>query len=622
MNYYSFNNKLNWSIHMYSRLFTQFIVGLVFLVSSSFALSNTEFTYDVIDSGIELKGCVGGCQSDSLVIPEEIDGNIVVSIKEYAFYEWSLDFVELPNTLISIKRSAFQYNSFASIVIPSSVVWIGDNAFNAYQLTNVIFLGNRPEMGSDAFRNDYPPSISYCYGAEGWPGQPIEGIVPTLDESCDSDNDGLLNLFDIFPFDPSETDAGGDIGGDNNDFPENDSNHMFLYSEFFGEIIIDGCPSMDESIPHGDCHTDTLIIPETIEGLSVTGIRDNAFDGQNLTSVTIPDSVKHIGDYAFTHNNLTSVEFPSNLETIGDYAFSYNTLTSVEFPSNLETIGDYAFSYNTLTSVEFPSNLKTIGEHAFSGNDLTSLIIPGSVREIGQYAFSLNDLTSLTISDGLTTIHEGVFNGNNISNLNLPSSIVSIGYVAFADNQLTRLTIPEGVTEISHHAFSGNQITDLTLPISLVNLGHYAFWDNEITNLTIPKKLNNIPASAFGNNNLISIFFTGDRPTIDPYAFLYNSNLTTIIFCPDTIGWPGVAISLITPQIDESCVIQEQSEPTVYAVFDIDKDGSFDALTDGLILLRHAFGLTGDNLINGVISPNANRASAADIEAYIESHMP
>ena len=585
---------------MYSRLFTQFIVGLVFLVSSSFALSNTEFTYDVIDSGIELKGCVGGCQSDSLVIPEEIDGNIVVSIKEYAFSEWSLDFVELPNTLISIKRSAFQYNSFASIVIPSSVVWIGDNAFNAYQLTNVIFLGNRPEMGSDAFRNDYPPSISYCYGAEGWPGQPIEGIVPTLDESCDSDNDGLLNLFDIFPFDPSETDAGGDIGGDNNDFPENDSNHIFLYSEFFGEIIIDGCPSMDESIPHGDCHTDTLIIPETIEGLSVTGIRDNAFDSQNLTSVTIPDSVKHIGDYAFTHNNLTSVEFPSNLETIGDYAFSYNTLTSVEFPSNL----------------------KTIGEGAFSGNDLTSLIILGSVREIGQYAFSLNDLTSLTISDGLTTIHQGVFNGNNISNLNLPSSIVSIGYVAFADNQLTRLTIPEGVTEISHHAFSGNQITDLTLPISLVNLGHYAFWDNEITNLTIPKKLNNIPASAFGNNNLISIFFTGDRPTIDPYAFLYNSNLTTIIFCPDTIGWPGVAISLITPQIDESCVTQEQSEPTVYAVFDIDKDGSFDALTDGLILLRHAFGLTGDNLINGVISPNANRASAADIEAYIESHMP
>lgn len=586
--------------HMHSRPLTQYILGFVFLVSSSFALSNTEFTYDVIDSGIELKGCVGGCQSDSLVIPEEIDGNIVVSIKEYAFYEWSLDFVELPNTLISIKRSAFQYNSFASIVIPSSVVWIGDNAFNANQLTNVIFLGNRPEMGSDAFRNDYPPSISYCYGAEGWPGQPIEGIVPTLDESCDSDNDGLLNLFDIFPFDPSETDSGGDIG-DNNDIPENGSNNIFSYTEFFGEIIITGCiDPMHEEIPLGNCQTDSLTIPETIEGLSVIGILDYAFDSQNIRSVTIPDSVKHIGDYAFSNNYLTSVVLPSNLETIGEHAFRENDISGLIIPSSV----------------------RKIGEGAFLGNDLGSLVIPSSVRDIGQSAFSSSNITSLTLVDGITMIDEGVFSYNNISNLSLPSSIISIGYAAFTGNQLTSLTIPEGVTEISHHAFSGNQITDLTLPISLVNLGHYAFWDNEITNLTIPKKLNNIPASAFGNNNLISIFFTGDRPTIDPYAFLYNSNLTTIIFCPDTIGWPGVAISLITPQIDESCVTQEQSEPTVYAVFDIDKDGSFDALTDGLILLRHAFGLTGDNLINGVISPDANRTSAADIEAYIESHMP
>ena len=57
-------------------------------------------------------------------------------------------------------------------------------------------------------------------------------------------------------------------------------------------------------------------------------------------------------------------------------------------------------------------------------------------------------------------------------------------------------------------------------------------------------------------------------------------------------------------------------------IADIDSDGTFGALTDGLILLRYFFGLRGDSLISGVISPNANRTSAADIEAYIESHMP
>ena len=58
------------------------------------------------------------------------------------------------------------------------------------------------------------------------------------------------------------------------------------------------------------------------------------------------------------------------------------------------------------------------------------------------------------------------------------------------------------------------------------------------------------------------------------------------------------------------------------AVLDIDANGSFDALTDGLILLRYAFGLRGQSLIDDVISEDAMRAEAADIEAYIETLLP
>jgi hypothetical protein len=57
-------------------------------------------------------------------------------------------------------------------------------------------------------------------------------------------------------------------------------------------------------------------------------------------------------------------------------------------------------------------------------------------------------------------------------------------------------------------------------------------------------------------------------------------------------------------------------------ILDIDANGSFDALSDGLIILRYAFGLRGDNLITGAISENAMRTNAADIEAYIESLIP
>ena len=50
---------------------------------------------------------------------------------------------------------------------------------------------------------------------------------------------------------------------------------------------------------------------------------------------------------------------------------------------------------------------------------------------------------------------------------------------------------------------------------------------------------------------------------------------------------------------------------------DIDQDGSVDALSDGLIILRYLFGLTGEPLTTGVISDDAQRSSIAEIEEYL-----
>ena len=55
---------------------------------------------------------------------------------------------------------------------------------------------------------------------------------------------------------------------------------------------------------------------------------------------------------------------------------------------------------------------------------------------------------------------------------------------------------------------------------------------------------------------------------------------------------------------------------------DVDGNGSVDALTDGLIVLRYLFGLTGDVLVEGVVASDATRIEASDIESYLESLMP
>ena len=51
---------------------------------------------------------------------------------------------------------------------------------------------------------------------------------------------------------------------------------------------------------------------------------------------------------------------------------------------------------------------------------------------------------------------------------------------------------------------------------------------------------------------------------------------------------------------------------------DIDEDGTTDALTDGLLLLRHLFGFSGQTLTEGAVSETAVRASASEIGSYID----
>lgn len=66
----------------------------------------------------------------------------------------------------------------------------------------------------------------------------------------------------------------------------------------------------------------------------------------------------------------------------------------------------------------------------------------------------------------------------------------------------------------------------------------------------------------------------------------------------------------------------EQNIKNTLAIADIDNDGKVDALTDGLVLLRYLFGVRGQDLIEQVISFSANRKNSTDIENYILQHMP
>jgi hypothetical protein len=61
---------------------------------------------------------------------------------------------------------------------------------------------------------------------------------------------------------------------------------------------------------------------------------------------------------------------------------------------------------------------------------------------------------------------------------------------------------------------------------------------------------------------------------------------------------------------------------TMLISLDVDNNGTVDALTDGMLILRYMFGLRGDALITGAIGAGASPASATAIELRIQSLMP
>jgi hypothetical protein len=103
-----------------------------------------------------------------------------------------------------------------------------------------------------------------------------------------------------------------------------------------------------------------VIIPSSINGLSVSSIGSSAFNGiatkgnvmkVKLTSVIVPNTVSSIQENAFMGNNLTNVELPDSLNEIGVYAFRDNKLSEITLPKNLTIIGYWAFQGNNVKTV-------------------------------------------------------------------------------------------------------------------------------------------------------------------------------------------------------------------------------------------------------------------------------
>lgn len=311
----------------------------------------------------------------------------------------------------------------------------------------------------------------------------------------------------------------------------------------------------DTSVTHAD-------IPNEINGVPVTSIGKWAFERcDDLTSVTIPNSVTSIGGNAFKGcDGLTSVTIPDNVFSIGEAAFvACRSLTSIEVdvgnPNYISEDG-ILFTKDRTSLITYPSgkqgayvipnSVTSIVEEAFYGCDsLTSVTIPSSVTSIGGWAFDrCSRLASVTILNSVTSIGKAAFQHcSGLTSVTIPSSVTSIESYAFfgcatlsdvyyegTEGQWSTIFIDTGNDPLASATIHYNQGSgELPVVHSVTYLPNGGTWDGTIGESWEAGQTVDIPRTL---------------PTKDGYTFGGWSDGTTTYQPGDTFTMPDHDVTL------------------------------------------------------------------------------
>ena len=126
-----------------------------------------------------------------------------------------------------------------------------------------------------------------------------------------------------------------------------------------------------------------LYVPDSINGITVTGFAKGAFD--NLIGLTLPKTVTEIPKKAFYQNSVLEFIHGEGVITIGDSAFEQSNIIHVEFP-NAKEIGRLSFRYTNEFSYGEFSNAETICYAAFAYSTIINFDGP-TVKTMESTAF-------------------------------------------------------------------------------------------------------------------------------------------------------------------------------------------------------------------------------------------
>ncbi|APY07618.1 hypothetical protein BWZ20_04580 [Winogradskyella sp. J14-2] len=331
----------------------------------------------------------------------------VVSIDNFAFSNSIIASVSMPSSVVSIGQQAFDNNNLTSVVLSSNLETIGDYAFQNNQLTGLTIPGNVLNIGFGAFRGNPLASVTSLAAT---PATITTVSGPNDSFTINGDRSGIDLIIPagtsaLYVTDPGALWTGFNTVTENLNVGDTYVNGFITYE------VISVASSTVKAVDYNTAGGTVLDIPATIpNGLityTVTEIGNNAFQSNNLTDVTLPNSITYIGESAFFINDIASLTIPDSVINIDEGAFAQNqTMTNLVLGNNLTSIGDFAFRFCALNEITIPASVTDIGLIAFGGmggtNAITDVYCQGTVPPTITTSASLN---TDTFNQPRSTIH-------------------------------------------------------------------------------------------------------------------------------------------------------------------------------------------------------------------------
>ena len=471
--------------------------------------------------------CLNQNNSERIEIPEEVlyEGRTftVDVIGDYAFWNnHDLITLVIPRTIRALGVGAFSgCNNLKEITIMSTELSMGDKAFDGTAIEYLACVSEIPPSGNASC---FPTSVyDNCLLA-----------VPTSSMSLYKSTVPWSKFSKVISFDSD----------------------LVMNSEFCYYLTEDHGVCVFRYFGHGQHVTvpETLVIDDVAYPVWVIG--DYVFKGHNeINSVTLPATLRHIGAYAFDHcSNLNGIVFPDSLKYIGDNAFAKcSQLTEIVLPNSVTHIGDQVFYGDTqlkqailgngitkiphqtfyncrnLMRISLGDNLQSIGRQAFFFCDkLDSLFIPPSLTSIDINCFVFcSQLKHVFISD------LAAWCGVSIADLYASPFYRGSGKLYLNGEELIECVIPDGMTVVNDYVFAGcTSIRRVILPASVSSIGKGSFeYCNLLDTINLPERLTRLDDACFLNCTKLERVIMPDSVTsIGNQAFYNCSSLSQLQF--------------------------------------------------------------------------------------------